>query len=339
MRMPHYLGKAAIGLLAILLVLLGSPAIAGGLRIGVVELSPPADASHERRIASLIANDFLPTSLERAFANRYGIFPIVDRIPKGPSVGFDEIIASARKDLRFDIIVFPEIVEVAGEEFYQLRVVDLRPSAKPTDAVRSFAGIADQKGPYGLEVALRTTSERIASAILENNLSSSPRERSDIEGVVQVWCIVPAGVMNPASQIGAADITINLPSALVAAAKEKAPSLVFIGLGHKDYFFECRPASEGAQTLQQMSPRPVLATYVLSGQLLPTSQATPQGGSQTDLWLRLFVEDRRVGRTVSLPPLQVTAADLDIGGRSENTIGQIGKKVLDEFVEAVKRPL
>lgn len=72
--------------------------------------------------------------------------------------------------------------------------------------------------------------------------------------------------------------------------------------------------------------------YILSGQLIPTD--LPNGRTV----LRLFVEDRSVGRTYSLPPVlfYTTSQTLDVG-LPEDTYRNVSKQIIDNLQTAIDR--
>jgi hypothetical protein len=328
----RWIARCPILAVAGLLWLVAVSAEAGGLRIGVAELDPPSDGVPDQSIAAIIINDFLPSNLEKAFAERYGITPIISSIPAKKGERADELIRRASETRAFDVLIIPEATQLGSSSVYKFRVADLRRELSNVPLIRSFAAIPDQAGARGLEVAVSTASERIASSIIGRGSTIASGVPGGLDGLVRFWCIVPASNLGPSAQLAAADLTINLPSSIAEAAKTIAPRLNFIGLGHTEYFYECRSTKEGNVPAQSVPLRD--ANYILSGQLLASSPNEPSSATL----LRVFAEDRTIGRTFTLLSVSLSSPgeveNLEELGKKRD---QLGKQILESFISAVKR--
>jgi hypothetical protein len=142
-----------------------------------------------------------------------------------------------------------------------------------------------------------------------------------------VWCIIPGSEQ---SAILAADLTVGLPFSLTKVANSRGLRLEFLGLGHKEYFAECRSRLSG-DAAQQSSPvgKGTSSTFTLSGQL-----ANLDG---KELWLRLFAEDRSIGQTFVLKPIRIgeakSAAIDPLAGSREKIAGE----VIDALVASLEK--
>ncbi|CAA2158481.1 hypothetical protein MBRA_03757 [Methylobacterium brachiatum] len=313
-------------------VFLSEPSLPGNLytrslRVGVAELPTPNNPDEEAKITALIVNEFLPSLLEKSFSHQYNLLPIVTPIDSAQSV------LQKSSDRIADIAVYPERQVFGNEQFLQVKVKDLRIEDQDRLPTKTFIIINDQKGTKGLEEAVRSATDRIANYIVGRSLPNS--SRGGAEGLVQIWCIVPADSLGLSAQVTTADLTISLPWALTAAAiKGGMKGLNFIGLGHREYFYECRPAANSNSAgVQSSVTKAVNATYVLSGQL----STDPADSTPEYAYLRLFVDDRTVGRTYSLPPIKfMRIAEIQKAELSGGAPDGISQQILDFFLAAVK---
>jgi hypothetical protein len=308
-----------IGVILAAMFILAAPYVnAAGLRVGVVRMEPTRQKVEDRKLAVLVANDVLPQILEKAFA-RFGVTPIIL-----PILGPQQVQTSSRPDSSaFDVIITPEITEIGGEYFFALKVADQRliRTAQSNALEQTFTALPDASaGIRGIEGGLRGAAERIAAAVVGGRTSyptgSAPPTR-DLQGLIYVWCIVPDPNSGAVEQMLSTDLTVSLPFALSEAAAKKGLLASFVGLGHRDYYYECRE-NLAAGGSSRVGPREVDGTYTVSGQLLQAPNK--------DVWLRLFAEDRSIGQTRSLAPIRVlenSAADpLEAVSRNRKSIAE-----------------
>lgn len=309
---------------------LGTEAYAGALRIALATLQPQSGDEDARQLARLLINDFLPYSLGKKFVTHFGLAPQVAVISEAEARQAIDSYASGSTTI-FDILIVPEIRQYEGQQVIQFRVSDFRGKLLQWDGARTFAAVPTEPGTIALQAALDAAADRIVDAILGQGVVSNRGPIKD-SGLVQVWCIIPT---DPAKsfQTLSADLTINLTNELAMVAKDTAPGFNFIGLGQRDYLYQCKSVENGSEPIGP-GKRGVDAMYILSGQLGPS----PSTAGLPNAVLRLFVEDRGVGRTYPLAPVRfdATSQTLD-AGLQEDTYRKISKEIIDNLQTALDR--
>jgi hypothetical protein len=321
----NLLKHPVVAALALILLTSQSAVAGGGLTIGLVQLNVPKGETEDKRLAALIANDLLPQTLEQGFSQRYGIYPFVTSVPRNELTDLGAFVAGAREKRLFEVLIVPELTFRGKDPFYELKVFDLRQDSGKSE--RTFVAAPDRPDNVSsIEKGLLGASERIAAALFDKS-AWQERDRSVLEGLVYVWCIIPGSEQ---SAIVAAELTVGLPFSLTKVASSRGLRLEFLGLGHSEYFTECRSRLSGDATQQSgVASKGKSSTFTLSGQL------TNLKGDE--LWLRLFAEDRSIGQTFVLKPIKIAdakSAEVDpLAGSRE----KIAEGVIDALVESLGR--